>query len=249
VGRLDDTIRKVLVNGLATRFCVEPKVAKKLLPEAVEQWGKLRRLNLNQGSLKMFVLRLFGKFVPFFPTLMGWRRFHSTHKVGPWTPLTSNPSNVLSAVLKTGENGGWLTAVARWHMRYLLRRISRRQHDRPSGLCAIPFAVRAARCLAAVVHGASSIVWYHCARVIVTHVEHSRACNSNNAFLPLTMPTFLNFLFPQDTSRIVHFGHGFMAHVVATHVYIWARPILVGVGAELLERAQAFAVGRAARCV
>jgi hypothetical protein len=44
VGRLDAIIRKVLVNGLATRFSVEPKVARKFLPEAVEQWGKLRRL-------------------------------------------------------------------------------------------------------------------------------------------------------------------------------------------------------------
>ena len=44
VGRLDDTIRKVLVNSLVTRFRVQPKVAKKFLPEAVEQWGKLRRL-------------------------------------------------------------------------------------------------------------------------------------------------------------------------------------------------------------
>jgi hypothetical protein len=32
------------VSGLATRFCVELKVARKFLPEAVEQWGKLRRL-------------------------------------------------------------------------------------------------------------------------------------------------------------------------------------------------------------
>jgi hypothetical protein len=44
VGHLDDTIRKVLVNGLATRFCVQPKVARKFLPKEVEQWGKLRRL-------------------------------------------------------------------------------------------------------------------------------------------------------------------------------------------------------------
>ena len=44
VGRLDDTIRKVLTHGLATRFCVLPRVAKKFLPEDVEQWGKLRRL-------------------------------------------------------------------------------------------------------------------------------------------------------------------------------------------------------------
>ena len=43
-GHLDDTIRKVLVNGLATRFSVEPKVARKHLPDVVEQWGKLRRL-------------------------------------------------------------------------------------------------------------------------------------------------------------------------------------------------------------
>jgi hypothetical protein len=44
VGRLDDSIRKVLVNGLATRFNVASRVAKKFLPDDVEQWGKLRRL-------------------------------------------------------------------------------------------------------------------------------------------------------------------------------------------------------------
>ena len=44
VGCLDNNIRKVLVNGLATRFCVESKVTRKFLPEDVEQWGKLRRL-------------------------------------------------------------------------------------------------------------------------------------------------------------------------------------------------------------
>ena len=44
VGPLDDTIRKILTNGLATRFCVSPMVARKYLPEDVEQWGKLHRL-------------------------------------------------------------------------------------------------------------------------------------------------------------------------------------------------------------
>ena len=44
VGPLNHNIRKVVVSGLATRFCVELKVARKFLPEAVEQWGKLRRL-------------------------------------------------------------------------------------------------------------------------------------------------------------------------------------------------------------
>ena len=41
---LDNIIRKVLMNSLATRFCVEAKVAKKFLPEAVEKWGKLHRI-------------------------------------------------------------------------------------------------------------------------------------------------------------------------------------------------------------
>ena len=171
VGCLNDTICKVLTNSLATRFCVQPKVAKKFLPEAVKQWGKLCRFeggnimhthaivakrmngrdasfvrvcepvfkcflklihlylspdsmsnlsietsaietfpkslsfkrslgrfspslsfpfskarNLKQTSLKMFVLWLFGKFMPLYPTPKGCCRFCSTHKVGPQTP-------------------------------------------------------------------------------------------------------------------------------------------------------------------
>ena len=37
-------VRKVLMNGLATRFDVSPQVARKFIPEVIEQWGKLRRL-------------------------------------------------------------------------------------------------------------------------------------------------------------------------------------------------------------
>ena len=44
VGTLDPPIRKVLMNGLVTRFGVSLNVAKKFLPEVIEQWGKLRRL-------------------------------------------------------------------------------------------------------------------------------------------------------------------------------------------------------------
>ena len=44
VGSLDDSIRKILTNGLATRFCVSSRVARKYLPKDIEQWGKLRRL-------------------------------------------------------------------------------------------------------------------------------------------------------------------------------------------------------------
>src|SRR6267154_5642664 len=64
--------------------------------------------------------------------LKGCHRFHSTHKVGPWTLLTSNPSNVLLAALKTGEIGDWLTAVVRWHIQYLLKQISQQWHDQVS---------------------------------------------------------------------------------------------------------------------
>lgn len=80
--------------------------------------------NLKQRSLKVFVSPLFDKFIPFCPTLMGRHRFHTTHKAGPWTLLTSNLFNALLAVLKTGEDGGWLTIVACWHMRHLLRWIN-----------------------------------------------------------------------------------------------------------------------------
>ena len=93
-----------------------------------------------------------------------------------YTPLTSNPSNVLSVVLKTGGNESWLTAVARWHMQYLLRRISRRRHDRASGLSATPFALRVALFGCS---GASCIV--HCLVplcAIVTHTERSHPFNS-----------------------------------------------------------------------
>ena len=39
--------------------------------------------NLKQRSLKMFALRLFGKFMQLYPTPEGCHRFHFTHKVGP----------------------------------------------------------------------------------------------------------------------------------------------------------------------
>ena len=44
VGTLDPPICKVLTNGLVTWFGVSLNVAKKFLPEVVEQWGKLRCL-------------------------------------------------------------------------------------------------------------------------------------------------------------------------------------------------------------
>jgi hypothetical protein len=44
VGPLDPPICKVLMNALVTRFSVLLNVAKKLLPEVIDQWGKLYHL-------------------------------------------------------------------------------------------------------------------------------------------------------------------------------------------------------------
>lgn len=70
-------------------------------------------MNLIQRSPKVFVSRLFGKLIPFSPTLMERRPFRFTHRLGPWTSLTLNVSSALSAALKTGGDGGWSTAVVR----------------------------------------------------------------------------------------------------------------------------------------
>ena len=44
MGPLNPFIRKVLTNGLVTRFGVSSNVTKKFLLEVIEQWGKLRHL-------------------------------------------------------------------------------------------------------------------------------------------------------------------------------------------------------------
>ena len=44
VGPLGDSVRKVLTNGLATQFCILANVARKFLPDDIEQWGKLHCL-------------------------------------------------------------------------------------------------------------------------------------------------------------------------------------------------------------
>jgi len=44
VAPLIKAIRKVITNGLATWFRALPKLVRKFIPEDIEQWGKLRRL-------------------------------------------------------------------------------------------------------------------------------------------------------------------------------------------------------------
>jgi len=71
----------------------------------------LKAMNFKQRSPKVFVLWLFGVLILISPTLMECRPFCFTCRLGPWTLLTLNVSSVLSAALKTGGDGGWLTAV------------------------------------------------------------------------------------------------------------------------------------------
>jgi len=49
-------------------------------------------------------------------------------------PLPETSKEILEKGLVT-FTGLWLTSVARWHMRFLLRRISWRRHDRASEFC------------------------------------------------------------------------------------------------------------------
>jgi len=44
VGPLGDTMRKVLMNGLVTQFGIRRSVARNVLPDNIEQWGKLHCL-------------------------------------------------------------------------------------------------------------------------------------------------------------------------------------------------------------
>jgi len=62
------------------------------------------------------------------------------------------------------------------------------------------------------------------------------------------MPASLH-LFLQGTFRIVRYGRVLLARVVSSRLYIWARPVLVEAGAELLMRGDAFAVGWTAKYV
>ena len=105
---------------------------------------------------------------------MGCCQFHIICRLGPWTPLISNPSSALSAVLKTGVCGGWLTAVVHWHMQYSLRRISRHRHDWASGPCMNALALRVTLYFCCVAH---CLVL---SSFVVTHVERLRARISND---------------------------------------------------------------------
>jgi hypothetical protein len=44
ITELSTGYRKVIISGLRTRYDISAAVARKIIPVAVEQWGKLRRL-------------------------------------------------------------------------------------------------------------------------------------------------------------------------------------------------------------
>jgi len=70
-----------------------------------------KAMNFKQRSPKVFVLQLFRVLILISPMLMERCPFRFTCRLGPWTLLTLNVSSALSAALKTGGDGGWLTAV------------------------------------------------------------------------------------------------------------------------------------------
>ncbi len=187
----------------------------------------------------MFVLRLFGKLMPFSPTLKGCCRFHPTQKVGPWTLLTSNPSNTLSAVLKTGENGGWLTVVACWHMWYLLKQISWQWHDWASKLC-----------VHKLIHSELHSIWLCWCTVrraflaslsiTITHVEHSCTYNLqlNYTHCPSCQPSFCTSSL-KPPPILQHF-RVHVVHVIMTCAYTFTCCIVIDMGTELLDWALTF---------
>jgi len=133
-----------------------------------------------------------------------------------------------------------LTAVARWHMRYLLKQISWRRHDRASELC-----------VRKLIRSESHSVWLcWCTvrraflaspSVTVTRVEHSRAYNLqlDYAHRPSCRPSFrASSLKPPPSFNISECG---VVRVVMTCAYAFACRIVVDAGTELLDRALTFA--------
>lgn len=206
-------------------------------------------MNLKRRSPKIFVSRLFSKFMPSYPTLMGCLRFRFIRRLGPWTLLTSSPSSVLSAVLKTGGNGGWSTAVVHCRMQYLPRRIDRREYDRASELCTSALALRVALyfCLR------WCVVYYlvplGIVRVFmrVDRVDRSRAAFQTTPPPPLPFlsmpPSFRLFIF-QFSSQVVRYGRH-VAPVIATH----ARAIVIEATMEIVEQLHQTIANMASRCV
>ncbi len=204
-------------------------------------------MNLKRRSPKIFVSRLFSKFMPSYPTLMGCLRFRFIRALGPWTPLTSKPSSALSAVLKTGGNGGWSTAVVHWRMQYSLRWINRRAYGRASELRTNALALR--------------VALYFCLRWCVVHclvpplgivrvvmrVERSRAAFRATPPPPLPFlsmpPSSRPFVF-QFASQVVRYGRH-VAPVIATY----ARAIAIVVTMEILEQTHRIMANMAGRYV
>jgi len=106
-------------------------------------------LNFKPRSPRTFVLQSSDKFILFYLMPMRCCWFRITHGLGTWTPLTSSPFSASSAMLGTGENGGWSTAVARWRMRYSLKQTSRQRQYRASEPCTNALALRVFACVGA----------------------------------------------------------------------------------------------------
>ena len=160
--------------------------------------------------------------------------------------MTSTPSSALSVVSEIGGNGGWSTAVARWHMRYSMRRTSLRRHDRASKPCTHALALRAAQCLSVLVNVTSCIVWY--AVRVITYIERSCAYISNDTpslshlTMPILIPLFFLFFLPGAAFVVRH-----RRHLVHRFNHPRTRAIVGGLVADATDLAHALAVDQATR--
>ena len=114
-----------------------------------------------------------------------------------------------------------------------------------SGLCSIPFALRVARCLAAVVHGSPCIAWYHCAPS--SHISSAfTPATQSSSHTPIHHTAPLIQL-PQRTPVLSFMAatlwHGDISHftsVVGRIALLMGEVAVLHIVSRLLERAVCF---------
>ena len=125
-------------------------------------------------------------------------------------------------------------------MRYSPRRIDRWQCDRVSGSCTDALALQVVPYLlpALVCHPLFSIAEHrHPAHQVLSNNTSHR----NHILLPMSLSTHL------QNTWVIRYGQH-VAHFVATRVGAWARHIIVGAVAEVIEEAHQVVVIRTIRC-
>ena len=125
-------------------------------------------------------------------------------------------------MLKTGENGRWLTTVVPWHMQYSLKWISRQWHDQASEPCMNTSLWELA--LFGIVMRCRHTHWV----LMHQHFEQHRQCP---VLLTMSSQSFVQYL-----SHIILYGQQLVACVIGTHVPVWIHTIIVWIALEILPQ-------------